>query len=1229
MFVIKLRLYGIISLGFLAFCGPLYAASSSAPAFAIVGLQSTQDTLTVTISGRLLDGTGTALNDALVTVTALPGKIRKATRTDREGKYRLAFSAGDESYEIVAQKIGFGASEPTIVIANVERQITAPDIILRDFVTTLQDVSIDSRRPQVQAEHLQTIGGNDRDLSIMDRAAFDELTDWLRENSVVTQLPSGGFSIGGADPSQNSVTIGGSTMLGNGIPSLLPIRASLAYAPYDVSSGQFSGGQLRIEPVNLSPEMTRPNRKAAISGTGPWLQLANRSSASTGQPYGSYKFSYYFNQPLIYGKMNVQAAVDITHNRTNASTLFRINSGVAGTMGLSRDSITHLKNVLDSFGLPVSMGSVSSRYSNTAVGYVAFNRVTNDYLVSSLRFNGQLSRSHNNGASIYASQHSLTKASNGSGNVQLSLNWAPPTRLLHSLQSVVGVQRNSSHPYLEIPAGRVRIATSDSDARVVRIGGNPLQKTEAFTKLWETNHSTRWMSRGGKHMRQIATLLRWDKQSSSALLNQLGTFHYQSIDDLRTGNASSFIRSISQSPSQSGSSWNTALAIGDSWRPSMTTRVIYGVRAEGSRIFIGEYDSNTVAKFGRGPKSYQEVHLSPRIGLSWSVDTTGKWGAFQIGTGNFRGVVPLASVIQMKSQRGFPNQSISLQCIDAATPDWDWSDAMGPAVTPPAQCDGSLPSLASVSETRAPDIMRFADKTKAPNTWRSSASWSKTWSSPVPSSEERAKANFRLKYNTSNSLAKLSITDSRGFNQAGFMDLNLVREPYFRLDNEGGRAVFVSSDAISEFTGGVVTSGSRIFSDFNRVLERRSDLRNRHLQLSGTYSTSISSVAPGKRTTRSIAFSYSWTRATEESYANNVDGNPFAKAWSPSSFSNRHTIISSVGFTKAHSKIYSIQLIGRISSGLPFTPLINSDVNGDGSFNDRAFVSPTLINQLGKQSSRITDCLEKQSGRIAGRNSCNGPWSGDIDLHAFATRLNWWKNLFPGNPATFTLTARGLIAATDRVLHGNNPRGWGNNIAVDQNLLTVRSYNAGTREFSYDVNPDFGSSGRTRSMFMQPFALRLAVSISIGNFSYYSGQKVLKLAKSEDRESSLRRIADRLESINPDPISMIIAQSEKLLLTTEQMDSLNQFLVSNSQHRENILSIYSARILALSEGAAPAGDRRDSLAVAAMRESQLEIGKGEAVWMPRIRTLLSPEQLDILPLYEKGKILIPGFRMSF
>src|SRR5207253_1603724 len=58
--------------------------------------------------------------------------------------------------------------------------------------------------------------------------------------------------------------------------------------------------------------------------------------------------------------------------------------------------------------------------------------------------------------------------------------------------------------------------------------------------------------------------------------------------------------------------------------------------------------------------------------------------------------------------------------------------------------------------------------------------------------------------------------------------------------------------------------------------------------------------------------------------------------WATSDLERRHAFLATV--TLPIASALELGVIGRLTSGAPFTPVVGSDINGDGARNDRAFI---------------------------------------------------------------------------------------------------------------------------------------------------------------------------------------------------------------------------------------------------------------------------------------------------
>jgi hypothetical protein len=114
-------------------------------------------------------------------------------------------------------------------------------------------------------------------------------------------------------------------------------------------------------------------------------------------------------------------------------------------------------------------------------------------------------------------------------------------------------------------------------------------------------------------------------------------------------------------------------------------------------------------------------------------------------------------------------------------------------------------------------------------------------------------------------------------------------------------------------------------------------------------------------------------------------------------------------------------------------------------------------------------------GAIAGRNTCTGPWTPQLNF-----QLNWRPNLFDRRLAV-SLQTINLLGGLDQWINGeNNLKGWGGTARPDNTLLTVRGFDPQTDRFIYVVNERFGNTSGSATAVRMPFQLSINVRYSIG-----------------------------------------------------------------------------------------------------------------------------------------------------
>src|SRR3989475_8120816 len=125
----------------------------------------------------------------------------------------------------------------------------------------------------------------------------------------------------------------------------------------------------------------------------------------------------------------------------------------------------------------------------------------------------------------------------------------------------------------------------------------------------------------------------------------------------------------------------------------------------------------------------------------------------------------------------------------------------------------------------------------------------------------------------------------------------------------------------------------------------------------------------------------------------------------------------------------------------------------------------------------VRDCLRRQLGHVAGRNSCTGPWQPALDF-----QINWRPAYFgPARRLTVSLLTVNLLGGLDQWLHGAaNVHGWGFAAAPDPVLLYVRGFDPVAQRFGYGVNGRFGATAGANGGGTVPVQIAIQGHLIVG-----------------------------------------------------------------------------------------------------------------------------------------------------
>jgi hypothetical protein len=467
-------------------------------------------------------------------------------------------------------------------------------------------------------------------------------------------------------------------------------------------------------------------------------------------------------------------------------------------------------------------------------------------------------------------------------------------------------------------------------------------------------------------------------------------------------------------------------------------------------------DSAFGTRPGRAPSDWG---ISPRLGWSYQKSNWYLIG----GVGHFRGTLPLPELASALGETGGADQAI-LSCVGDAAPAPLWEHyAADPGAAPSACADG-----APVFAARTSPVTLFDSDFAAPHTWRGSLGGH----FPLP-------RRFLLNFDASH---------THGESQPIATDANLADAPLLLLGREGGRPVYAPAAAIDSATGGVAADAGRPVPGVGSV---------RVIGGRGSSAVSQATVDVGFPHGRTGGFymtgSYTFTRARDQVGSLPAFGwsAPLAEVApglgrSTSDLERRHDLRMYLSYRPA--AWVTIGVLGRLTSGAPFTPRVDGDVNGDGARNDAAFVfdpaatadpelAAGMASLLGAAPGSVRECLRGQMGRVARRNSCRGPWSSGLDLRA---------DMQVGRGALerrlrISITTTNALSLVDRLVNGREgARGWGETLRVDPVLLRVRGFDPAAGAFRYEVNPAFASRTAALRGSSRPFALTVEGRIAVG-----------------------------------------------------------------------------------------------------------------------------------------------------
>jgi hypothetical protein len=1106
--------------------------------FTPLGAQDASDI----IRGRIVGSDKKPLENVQVTATSLVNQTSRTAKTNKDGRYTIIFNGGGGDYLMTVSAIGFQPYR-----FEVRREVDE-DVLIADATLAKQAVVLDAVQVNAGRERPDRnsngpdIGAREQTLNTS-TVPIDKLGDLAAMVSTlpgITLIPgadgaASGFSVLGLGADQNNITLNGLNFSGTDLPRDATTQTRVSTSTFDPSRGGFSGAQISLRTNSGSNYVTRSVRQTVDA---PTLQYVDAVGRQLGQQFTNLQLSGTAAGPISYDKAFYNFSYQMGRRSSDLQTLLNTDPLALERVGVSADSVANLMAALGLDGIPTSMlGIPTQRLTRNGSFLANFDFSPSGTHSFTITTNGRWSGSGGSNLSTTAVPAHGGETSSWGGTVQGRHSSYFGSGFLDETNVALSKSVSTSDPYLVLPDGRVRVTSTFDDGTAgvstLSIGGNSTLPRWQNSFNSQISNQISWISLDNKHRFKLTTDARLNTYAQDNTTNRLGTYTYNSLADFEAGVPASFSRRL-QPRRRQGDDLGFSASLGDVYRRTQRLQITYGIRTDvahfqGSPKFNPTVDSIFGVRNDDVPRG---VYVSPRLGFSWTYGTAaqiagfegaqrGSRGQVSGGIGQFQNIPSSNLIAAAVDNTGLPEAAQQLSCVGTSVPLPNWSGFLQNPGSIPTTCAGGSDIFSSI----VPNVSLFDQGYIPQRSWRANLNWN----APILNNRYRA---------------SLSGTYSLNLEQQGQIDLNFNHVQRFSLASEGGRPVFVNPTSIVPTSGAIISRDARVTQLFSQITDYRSDLKSHSSQLS----VGLSPVRFNSSYQWNVT--YVWQRVTDlaRGYGGgSTSGDPYLTEWGRSSSDARHQVTFNTSYTLKNAVTFSV--FGRVQSGNPFTPVVQGDINGDGSGgNDRAFMfNPSqakdsavvagMSDLLNHAPSSVRTCLNRQIGLIAGRNSCEGPWYTTMSARVAFT---------PGagklpDRATVSFGVANPLTGIDRLVHGpNDLHGWGASQFVDPTLLFVRGFDATTQSYKYEVNPRFGANRQASSVNRAPMQITLDVRLDVGPERDRQDLFLQLRAGRSGRGQKMNenQIRTRYTRNYPNPFEQMLRQHDSLGLSDEVSDSI-------------------------------------------------------------------------------------------
>jgi hypothetical protein len=960
------------------------------------------------VRGEVRDSAGLAVPQARVEVRDSAGRVLGGTATDGQGRYILLGLPPGGPYTLAAEHrdlavavqdglyLTAGESRRVLLVVAM-RPVELPGI----RVTTAPDPTFSGTRTGaatvVEERTIRTLPTIDRDI-----VGFAAL-------SPMVSIHEGAISVAGQNSRFNSLRIDGAVsqdifgLSPSGVPGghagakPLPIDAireySVLVAPYDVRQGGFTGGLLNATTRSGGDRWDGTAfayyRDAAFSGDVHESELLRHASRGVTPDFRTQAGGFAVGGPV--GGARVFAAGEV-ERRFRPLPGIHLERTEPLVLGLQPDSVARMIDVLErvygmdpgdagTYALENPLGNLFFRLD---VPVAPGHDLTTHYNWISARDDIPASR-------LGFGPYQLTSA----GARLESESHSAVTRLGSRLgehttnELLLSIQRTSDATVARSDMPQIEVLVSahlgsQIIRRYVQAGGDPLahDNTLRQTAIRLANNLSHAR---GRHLFTAGVEAGWSGIRRTHLPASRGIWRFLSVAELEANVPWTFERLVldpAADPAVEFGLLQLAGYLHDEWAVGDALSLAIGVRMD-MPLTLSRPGYNRAVEMGTGIVTDHlpagNVLFSPRIGFNYSPDTRRR---LQIrgGAGLFAAPPPLAWIADVHANTGL--RSTFLVCNDGYTALVERireTPVLGGWESPTACLNGGGHA--------GPGITFFADDFRYPQDVRASIGVDRELPLGI--------------------VATVDALYTRALHQVSMEDINLGPESPGPIDMRSGyaegignRPVFGVPRLLPDRFGAL--DPQRRWPEYGQVIRIGNRSRNAAL--------SVATELQRRFTDRlDFRVAYTYTRAVDtrsllyQDAALNygltpIRSDPARPETRLSAFDRPHRVMGTAWARIAPwGEGLDAALIYLGQSGLPYSYVYDSDVNGDGfpgpgaageAYNDLLYVpvnsaevpadvmSMSMLFQLAAKE----PCLEQSAGAIMARNACRAPWSNRLDL---------------------------------------------------------------------------------------------------------------------------------------------------------------------------------------------------------------------------------------------------------